>query len=385
MVRSVLADVAADPRPSEYRLLDRLRSALRQCASTDVLTTDVLSQTLRVSERGTRATFAEWKALLLSTGAKSFDDWEWQTLWQVFDQGSGTVAIDSFIRGVRGSLNAERQALVSAAFAATDGDGDGRISREDLKRQYRGKRPECFLRTLVGDGSEAAVITTAEWDDYHAGLSSTARTDYEFRCLMRRTWRIPGDMDAPGGAGGAGGAEREPTGPGVLVRHLDGSVGMHHLPRRSPPSHPISSLARGSWEPLARGSWEPLSLLEALRTQGVWDAHSIVEADPAPRPADTADADVNVEVCAPPHPGTWTPAQSLLLPPAPPLRPPAAELSLRPPADALVSVGAHNDPAKRGASDPTSGRTYDRDAERTDGVQHLPHEIGRSRDRKSVV
>ena len=50
--------------------------------------------------------------------------------------GDGTINFDEFLVGVRGKLNAQRQAMVDKAFLKFDADGSGEITAADLRGVY---------------------------------------------------------------------------------------------------------------------------------------------------------------------------------------------------------------------------------------------------------
>ena len=62
---------------------------------------------------------------------------EANTLLGMLDtDGDGCVNFDEFLVGIRGSLNAQRQAMVDKAFLKFDADGSGVIEAADLRGVY---------------------------------------------------------------------------------------------------------------------------------------------------------------------------------------------------------------------------------------------------------
>merc|ERR1711997_825848 len=80
---------------------------------------------------------------------------EANALMGLFDtDGDGHVNFDEFLVGIRGSLNAKRQAMVDKAFLKFDANGDGEIQRD-------------------------------EWNEYYAAVSSSIDNDDHFVQLMK--------------------------------------------------------------------------------------------------------------------------------------------------------------------------------------------------------
>ena len=62
-----------------------------------------------------------------------------------FDKnGDGKISLDEFLVGIRGQLNAKRQAAVDKAFLAFDKTCDGVVTAEDLKDAYNVEKHPKF-------------------------------------------------------------------------------------------------------------------------------------------------------------------------------------------------------------------------------------------------
>jgi calcyphosin len=115
----------------------------------------------------------------------------------------GNVNFDEFLVMIRGSLNATRQAVVDAAFRKFDADGSGSVTAADLRVCYSCNahpkvisgeitEDEAFLEFLAnfGDKNNDGKITTTEWNDYYAAVSSSIENDDHFVMLMTQAWKL---------------------------------------------------------------------------------------------------------------------------------------------------------------------------------------------------
>ena len=115
----------------------------------------------------------------------------------------GNVNFDEFLVMMRGSLNATRQAVVDAAFCKFDADGSGCVTASYLRVCYScNSHPkvisgeitedEAFLEFLAnfGDKNNDGKITTTEWNDYYAAVSSSIDNDDHFVMLMTNAWKL---------------------------------------------------------------------------------------------------------------------------------------------------------------------------------------------------
>ena len=117
---------------------------------------------------------------------------------------SGDLNFDEFLKGLRGVLSEERQAVVDAAWAKFDVDGTGVITKEDLTAagyncEHHPKvlsgeiTPEEVFNEFLeqfGDEDGDEQISKEEWDDYYKGISSSFDTDDEFIQSITNAWRL---------------------------------------------------------------------------------------------------------------------------------------------------------------------------------------------------
>jgi Ca2+-binding EF-hand superfamily protein len=96
-----------------------------------------------------------------------------------------------------------RQAVVFAAFAKFDLNGEGSISAADLKSSFAGKihpkvisnemsEDEVFLEFLTNfhDNNQNGRIDWNEWCDHFASVSSRVDNDQHFEQLMCQLWML---------------------------------------------------------------------------------------------------------------------------------------------------------------------------------------------------
>ncbi|OQS00803.1 hypothetical protein ACHHYP_02593 [Achlya hypogyna] len=137
---------------------------------------------------------------------------------------SGAVSFDELLTGLRGQLNARRQALVDQAYALLDETGDGRVTLDDLRACYDVSRhPDVmagrlserealvqFLGNWDRDGD--GTVSPAEFAAYYAAVSASIDGDDYFELMMRNAWHISG------GTGQCANSSNQR----VLVTHADG-------------------------------------------------------------------------------------------------------------------------------------------------------------------
>eukprot|EP00455_Lapot_gusevi_P039595 TRINITY_DN4440_c0_g2_i1.p1 TRINITY_DN4440_c0_g2~~TRINITY_DN4440_c0_g2_i1.p1 ORF type:complete len:208 (+),score=95.13 TRINITY_DN4440_c0_g2_i1:86-709(+) len=131
-------------------------------------------------------------------------------LFAYFDQGAlqdGRINFDELLRGLRGELNGVRLAVVQAAFAKFDADGNGTITIADIRANYdashdprviRGEKTADevfaeFLNAFEGGAANAArngTITRAEFEDYYKDISSSLDDDNYFVEMIKRCWKL---------------------------------------------------------------------------------------------------------------------------------------------------------------------------------------------------
>jgi calcyphosin len=134
-------------------------------------------------------------------------------LFKAFDiDQSGQISYDEFVRVVVGPMNQFRTQLVQKVFNKIDFSGDGVIGIEDLKKRYdasrhpdvkSGKKSEDevlteFLETfemhhniLHGYQSDGKV-TLDEFVEYYTNLSSGIESDAYFDLMINNAWNLDG-------------------------------------------------------------------------------------------------------------------------------------------------------------------------------------------------
>merc|ERR1712048_582037 len=129
---------------------------------------------------------------------------EAKALMTVLDtNGDGHIDMTEFLVAIRGTLNAQRQAMVDKAFLKFDRDGSGAIEACDLKGVYNCNfhpkvqsgemtEDEVFLEFLAnfGDKNRDGKIQKDEWNEYYAAVSSSIDNDDHFVQLMKAAWKL---------------------------------------------------------------------------------------------------------------------------------------------------------------------------------------------------
>ena len=117
---------------------------------------------------------------------------------------SGDLNFDEFLKGLRGVLSEDRQAIVDAAWSKFDVDGTGAITVDDLKgggydcsqhpkfQSGEMTEEEIFAEFLgaFGDKDGDGSITQEEWNDYYRGISSSFDTDDQFIQSITNAWKL---------------------------------------------------------------------------------------------------------------------------------------------------------------------------------------------------
>ena len=129
---------------------------------------------------------------------------ELSCLFGYFDRDcDGTINFDEFLIGIRGELNARRQAMVDKAFLKFDRDGNGYIDCNDLRGVYnasmhpkvqRGEMTEdqVFAEFLgsFNDKNRDGRVDREEWNEYYSAVSSNIDNDEHFVLLMKTAWKL---------------------------------------------------------------------------------------------------------------------------------------------------------------------------------------------------
>jgi len=214
--RSMVQTSGAMPPAKQYKMMETVRTALAARGGT---TFRHLAREFRIMDdnRDQRLSFTEFHEGLTDLGLRHFG-WtlvQWQGLFGLFDSdGSGNVDMTEFLKGVRGSLNADRRVFVDKAFSILDKSRTGTITMRDMQQTYKGEPEQikCVMHAF-GDKNHDGEITRDEWYDYYSGLSANFDTDQEFELMMRNAWHISGGV----------GAAANTSNTRVLVTHLNGS------------------------------------------------------------------------------------------------------------------------------------------------------------------
>ncbi len=121
-----------------------------------------------------------------------------------FDKnGDGKISLDEFLVGIRGQLNAKRQAVVDKAFLAFDKTCDGVVDAEDLKDHFNVEkhpkfqsgemtRDEIFMEFLsnFNDKNGDGKIQRQEFNDYYAAVSADIDHDDYFVLMVLQAWGL---------------------------------------------------------------------------------------------------------------------------------------------------------------------------------------------------
>ena len=120
-------------------------------------------------------------------------------------QNEGSVAVDAFMRVLRGPLPRARAKIVEDAWAKVDPSGSGAAPIDALLAAYCAKLHPivtkgeataeevmaAFTDTFSGSmGSEDGNVSKEEFLDYFAGLSDATDSHDYFNLIVRETWRI---------------------------------------------------------------------------------------------------------------------------------------------------------------------------------------------------
>jgi len=165
-----------------------------------------LSRTLRVMDANNSGCLdkKELTEALLKIGLR-VEPKDIDTIVKVYDRdGSGSISLTEFLRGVRGRLNARRRDLVMAAYKILDKNNDESITLAELADCYdtvnhpavkKGTRtPQEVLQEFMGqwDKDGSGTVTWVEWLDYYKDISGSIELDDYFELMMRNAWRMSG-------------------------------------------------------------------------------------------------------------------------------------------------------------------------------------------------
>eukprot|EP00347_Sterkiella_histriomuscorum_P012937 403366647 len=129
---------------------------------------------------------------------------ESDALMSFFDTDrDGHVNLNEFLVGIRGKMNARRQAMVDKAFLKFDRNCNGFIDASDLKGVYNAclhpkviqglmTNDQAFLEFLgnFNDRNRDGRIQRDEWNDYYNAVSASIDKDDHFVQLMKSAWKL---------------------------------------------------------------------------------------------------------------------------------------------------------------------------------------------------
>ena len=136
-----------------------------------------------------------------------------ESLFKAFDiDGSGSIDFDEFIRVVVGPMNQFRTNLCRKAFGKIDFNGDGVLDVNDIKGKYdasrhpdvrAGKKTEEevlkeFLETfemhhnVMHGGQSDGRVTMDEFIEYYTNISANIDNDAYFDLMMNNAWNLDG-------------------------------------------------------------------------------------------------------------------------------------------------------------------------------------------------
>eukprot|EP01012_Entosiphon_sulcatum_P019368 TRINITY_DN2421_c0_g1_i2.p2 TRINITY_DN2421_c0_g1~~TRINITY_DN2421_c0_g1_i2.p2 ORF type:complete len:203 (-),score=35.50 TRINITY_DN2421_c0_g1_i2:45-653(-) len=161
-------------------------------------------------------------------------DPEVDAVMRTFDRdGSGTISITEFLRGLRGEMNQRRRDLVMLAYDRLDKTKDGQVTMDELAAIYA-KNADRHPDVATGAKTAKQILLefTADWDkngdstvtkdeflEYYTDLSVNIDLDDYFELMIRNAWHI---------SGGSGWYENT-TCRRVLVTHADGHQSIEEI------------------------------------------------------------------------------------------------------------------------------------------------------------
>ena len=184
-------------------ILDKVRSSLKKRGTKTIAGLGRTFRALDSFDGNRKVDAQEFYIGLCENGVEITQDEATQLLGFFDKDGDAHVNFDEFLVGVRGRLNAQRQAIVDKAFLKFDKDGSGHIDRNDLHGVYdvsmhpkyqNGEmtEEEIFGEFLAnfGDRNGDGLINRDEWNEYYAAVSSNIDNDDHFVLLMRNAWKL---------------------------------------------------------------------------------------------------------------------------------------------------------------------------------------------------
>eukprot|EP00803_Ostreobium_quekettii_P008787 evm.model.scf_1474EXC.1 EVM.evm.TU.scf_1474EXC.1 scf_1474EXC:12822-13763(+) len=163
----------------------------------------------------------------------NLDESALNAMFRYFDADcNGVITYDEFLVGLRGDMNARRQAVVDEAYSALDANGDGQVDLQDVFGRYDvSQHPDLqsgiktkteilkeFLATFEC-GEADGIVSNEEFNRYYQALSASIDEDDYFELMVRNAWHL---------SGGEGWAENT-SNRRVLVTHANGHQSIEEI------------------------------------------------------------------------------------------------------------------------------------------------------------
>jgi hypothetical protein len=133
-------------------------------------------------------------------------DAEQAALWKWLDRtAEGIICPAEFVAALRHIDSPLRRSMVTRVLGTFDRDGQGNIKINDIQQRYRAERHPQVLRgeasvedaekhlfeSFNSEGNPSGKVSSAEVQQYFAGLSAVVDTDDRFCAILRGCWCLP--------------------------------------------------------------------------------------------------------------------------------------------------------------------------------------------------